>query len=210
MNQNGLRKNSILLAGLGLCLMAALPAHGSMIVSIESVTAGVGTNNDSLDVLLTNTGPSAISVGSFTFNVSTSDTSIVFTDVSTATATAPYIFSSSLFGPDLTGPNSGQTFTLEPSDIGGTGDVSIGSGDTVGLGHVLFDVTNGATTGPFAVTLGPTPAVTSLANGSGNVTVNTLTNGTITITPVPEPATVLPAALAFLIALAARCRQRTE
>ncbi|HEY1218297.1 MAG: hypothetical protein ABSE42_05395 [Bryobacteraceae bacterium] len=210
MNRNGLRRTFVLLAGLGLCLIAALPAHGSMIVSIQSVTVGAGTNNDSLDVSLTNTGPSAVSVGSFTFNIGTLNTAIDFTDVTTATVVATYIFPSSLFGPDLTGANSGQTFTFEPSDANGGGDVSIGSGDTVGLGHVLFDVANGATAGSFAVTLGPTPAVTSLANSSGGVNVDTLTDGTITITSaIPEPATVLPVALAFLIAGSAGRRLRT-
>jgi hypothetical protein len=211
MNRNGFRKNSILLAGLGLCVMAALPARGGMIVSVQSVTAGAGTNNDSLDVSLTNTGPSAVSVGSFTFNVSTADTSIVFTDVTTATVIAPYIFSSSLFGPDLTGANSGQTFAIAPSDFSSVGDVSIGAGATVALGHVLFDVASGATTGSFAVTLGPTPAVTSLATSAGgSVAVDTLTDGTITIPSVPEPATVLSVALAFLMAVAARIRLRTR
>lgn len=149
MSRNGLNKSSILLAVLGLCLLVSPPAHGGTIVSVDSVAAGPGTINDSFDVVLTNTGPSAITVGSFTFNITTLNPDISFTDATTATAAATYVFSSSLFGPDLTGPNSGQTFTLAPFDISGAGDVTIGPGVTVGLGHVLFDVANGAAPGHF-------------------------------------------------------------
>jgi hypothetical protein len=207
MSRNGLCTRSILLASLGLCLMAALPAHGTTLVSIESVSAGPGTVGDSFDVVLTNTGPSATTVGSFTFNILTLDTDISFTDVTTGTTAATYIFPSSFLGPDLTGPNTGQTFAVEPFDLSIAGDVTIGAGDTVGLGHVVFDVANGATFGTFAVTLGPTPAVTSLANSGGNVTIDALDDGDIMIVS-PEPATVLPAGLAFLVAAAARRRLR--
>jgi len=210
MSRNGLSKNCFLLAGLGVCLMAALPAHGGVIIAAGSVAVGAGTTGDSFDVWLTNTGPSAILVDSFAFNISTLDTGITFTDVTTGTVAAPYIFPSSLFGPDLTGPNSGQTFAFEPSDISGVGNVSIGSGITVGLGHVLFDVSGGAAPGTFAVTLVKDPLVTNLSDSNANnIPIDTFTDGDITIF-LPEPATVLPAGLAFLIAAAAKRRLRTR
>lgn len=210
MSHIGLSKNCVLLACLGLCLMAALPAHGGVIIAASSVTVGAGTTGDSFDVLLTNTGPSAITVGSFSFNISTADTDISFTDVTTGTLAAPYIFvSSSLFGPDLTGPNSGQTFTSFPSDVSFPADVSIGASSTVGLGHVLFDVAGGAMPGTFAVTLVQDSSVTNLSNANGNIPINTFTDGDITIS-TPEPATVPLAGLAFLIAAAARRKLRAR
>jgi hypothetical protein len=59
----------------------------------------------------------------------------------------------------------------------------------VGLGHVSYSIGNGATPGPFAITL--TPAATSLADATGaNVPIDTLSNGTLTVnSSVPEPVT---------------------
>jgi hypothetical protein len=208
MSRNGLSRTCFLLAGLGVCLTAALPAHGSVIIAADSVSAVAGSTGNSFDVWLTNTGPSAISVDTFSFNINILDTDITFTDVTTGTVAAPYIFPSSVFGPDLTGPNSGQTFAFFPNDVSGSGDVSIASGATVGLGHVLFDVAGGAAPGTFAVAFVQDPLVTNLSDANGNnIPIDTFTDGDVTIL-TPEPATVPLAGLAFLIAAAARRRLR--
>jgi hypothetical protein len=93
-------------------------------------------------VILTNTGPSGVSIADFSFGIQTADTDISFTDATTGTA-ATYIFGpDSLFGPDLTGPASGQSLTT--SDTDSVSEVTIAASSTVGLGHVLFSVAAGA------------------------------------------------------------------
>ena len=59
----------------------------------------------------------------------------------------------------------------------------------MGLGHVSYSISGGAAAGPFAITLSPT--ATSLANAAGaNVVIDTLSNGTLTVSSaVPEPVT---------------------
>ena len=191
----------VLLTGLALSLFGSAPAHADMIVTVQSVSAAANTPNNFFDVTLTNTGTIAVSVDSFTFGISTSDSAISFTDANTSTSLSPYIFGSdTLFGPDLTGPTSGQS--LVASDIDSIGAVSVGAGTTVGLGHVSFGVAPGAATGPFAVTLGDSPALTSLSDAGGhNIVIQSLVNGQITITSAaPEPLLFLPVGLALLAA----------
>jgi len=201
-------------------LFGSLPARASLIVTVQSVAASSGA----FDVTLTNSGPIAVAISGFSFNLSTANASISFIDATTATTLAPYIFPAAssldtlLFGGDLllTTPNSGQNFNGNlPSDINidpitsNSANVTIGAGATVGLGHVLFTVAPGATPGIFAVQLGPTPAETSLSNAAGgSVTIDTLAAGQITIasTAVPEPGSLLPLALAFLLGGALRRR----
>ena len=63
-------------------------------------TVTAGSSNDSFDVVLQNTGPSAVTVAGFSFGL-TSSSNVTFTDVTTATAMT-YIFNgNSLFGPDI-------------------------------------------------------------------------------------------------------------
>ena len=203
-----LKANIFLVAGTALGLLGSLPVKASLIVTVQSVTAAAGDINDAFDVTLQNTGGD-VTIGGFTFNVSTTDTNISFTDATTATTLAAYIFAgSSAFGPDLTGANSGQTFALGPSDLSTIlAGVTVAGGTTVGLGHVFFSVASGAAPGPFAVTLGATPAVTSLSDpGGNNIPIDTLTNGTITITSTPEPASLLLSASVVLIGLGLRRR----
>jgi len=170
-------------------LLAPGPARADLIVSVESVTANAGSTSDALDITLTNTGPSAVTVGGFSFGVSVATTNITLTQANIST-TAPYIFDgNSLFGPMI------NTFTgqsLIASDlfaISGSG-TTLGAGADVGLGHLLFDVSQTASSGPVTVSLASFPT-TSLSDASGHdIIINSLNDGTITIqsfTPVPEP-----------------------
>jgi hypothetical protein len=165
-----------------------------MVVSVQSVIVAAGSSGNGIDVDLTNTGPSSLTVAGFSFGISIANTDISFTDANTATA-APYIFAgNSLFGPDLTGPTSGQT--LSTSDIFSIpgGSVTLNAGTTVGLGHVLFDVSAGAAGGSFPVDFQLFPT-TSLSDQSGaNIPITTLSSGSITIpaAAVPEPSAMLP------------------
>jgi len=172
-----------------------------VILTIQSAVANQNSVGNSFDVILANTGPSAVSIAAFSFGIQTTDNDLSFTDATTATA-SPYIFgANSLFGPDLTGPTSGQSLTT--SDLDSVSAVSIAAGSTVGLGHVLFSVAGGAVPGIFAVTF-VSPA-TSLSDANENaVGINTLNNGSITVlSTVPEPSFLLPLASVLLIGLIA-------
>lgn len=197
-------------------LLSVFPTgvYGSLIFSVQSVTAGPGTSGNGFDVLLSNTGPSAVTVAAFTFGISIANNSISFTDANTST-TAPYIFSGhSLFGPDLTGATSGQS--LSTSDVFDTvmSGTTMGVGSTVGIGRVLFSVSPTAGAGVFPVVLASFP-LTSLSDPTGNnLAVQTLSPGQITITGVtiPEPSTIstMLLALACILGGAVKRAMRTE
>ena len=130
-------------------------------------------------------------------------------DANTSTS-APYIFDGlSLFGPDLTGPTSGQSLIASDVFLVPFSGSTLGAGVTLGLGHILFDVALGAAPGVFPVTFTAFPA-TSLADPTGaNLTIQTLSAGQITITgtaAAPEPRTL--ATLFFGLALLAGCADR--
>lgn len=184
-----------LLVGLMVLLLSPAGARASLIVSVGSATAAPGSSGNGLDVELSNTGPSAVTIAAFSFGVITPNLNISFTDANTSTVSSPYIFvGNSLFGPDLTGPTSGQS--LATSDVFATvlAGATLNAGTTVGLGHLLFNVSSAATGGVSPVTLSAFP-VTSLADPTGNnVAFQTLSPGQITITgaaAVPEPSTAV-------------------
>jgi hypothetical protein len=211
--------NIVLAAGIVIGLLATAPAKANLIIAVQSVTAGPG--NGAFDVTLTNSGPTAASIAGFNFNLSTTDTAISFTDATTATTTAAYIFPAAssfdtlFFGGDLlpSPPNSGQNFNGNvPSDQNVDAsfnplNVSVAAGATVGLGHVMFHIANGATPGGFAITLGAVPSQTNLNDASGSapkdpngtpIPIN-LMSGTLTISAVPEPALFVPLGLALAL-----------
>jgi hypothetical protein len=98
-----------------------------------------------------------------------------------------------LFGPDLTGAVSGQSLITSDVALQPLSGGTLGSGTTVGLGHVLFSVAANASPGSYAIDLTPFPA-TSLSDFSGNaIKIDTLSAGQITITgasSVPEPSSI--------------------
>ena len=159
------------------------------------------SSSNTLDIDLTNTGPTSIALGAFSFEIDVTDPHITFTSASTATV-APYVFAgNSLFGPIISTSAPGQT--LDGSDLRDVpgGGATIAAGATVGLGHALFDISAGDSPGSMTVMLSPFSA-TSLSDPQGvNISVNTLTDGSITIAgaPVPEPS----AAMLALVGLAA-------
>lgn len=204
----------LVIAGLVVCSLGSLDARADLIISVVSVSVNSGTTGNPLDVELTNSGPSAVTIGGFSFGISITNPNVSFTDANISTTAAPYIFAgNSLFGPDLTGLTSGQS--LETSDVFGTPNngVSLGSGATVGIGHILFDVSAAAVTGTFPVTLAASP-FSSLSDAFANdIPVNRLSPGEIAITgsvaEVPEPST-LCTLLAGLVSIvgASRLRRR--
>jgi hypothetical protein len=190
------RPGFVLAAGVAACLLSPSTARASSIVSIESVNVAAGSSGNGIDVELTNSGPSAVTIGGFSFEISIANMDISFTGANTSTAAA-YIFGTdSLFGPDLAGPSSGQSLAV--SDVFSIffSGATLDAGTTVGLGHVLFDVSPNAASGSFSVDLALFPS-TSLSDESGNnVPIDTLVSGRITITAaegdvVPEPSSLL-------------------
>ncbi len=174
-------------------LSAAIPARAGIIVAAQSVSSGDGA----LDVFLTNTGPSAVNIAAFSFEVNVSSSQVTFTDATFNTTTNPYIFTSnSLFGPDILTniSNGGQTLLAGDVTSNAPG-VSVGSGENVGLGHVLF-ITSGTLTSDATVSFTGFPS-TGLADAAGtNVPIDAITNGTISPgATIPEPSTLILATI---------------
>lgn len=185
-------------------------AKADIMLQLESVTGAPGSTG-TFDVLLKNTGPSPQNITGFNFELTTADPNIAFTDVTTATATAAYIFSASFFGPDITTMASGQT--VEAGDLDATfNGTDVASGATYGLGWVSYSIAGGATNGEVAQIEFSAYPGTSLADNN-SINVDFIDgSGTITVlAPVPEPAAVLllGAALVMTAGLPRR-RRRLE
>jgi len=182
----------------GTATFAAVPARASLILSVESVVANSPSTNNALQILLTNDG-APITIQSFGFVIQTTDLDITFTGADFST-TAPYIFAGDSFdqflGFTLNTFGAGQS--MDGSDISNSGTgTTIGTGDILALGRVLFDIANNAAPGTFAITFA---SGTSLSDGTNDLPINT-PPGQIVIagtTPVPEPATAALFGLALI------------
>jgi len=200
-------------------LLASGPARGgNLIVSVESVTANAGSTGDALDITLTNTGTSAVTVGGFSFEVSVATTNVTFTEANISTTVAPYIFQgSSLFGPVIS-TSTGQSLMASDLFVTIGSGASLGAGTEVGLGHLLFNVSAIAHSGPVMVSL-VAPTTTLSDPSGGNIVIDNLNNGTITVesSVIPEPSTLVSAitaipAIAWLVWLSRRrpCKNDRE
>jgi hypothetical protein len=184
-------------------LLVVSPANASVIVDVGSATALPGDIGHTFDILLSNTGPSPIVVSAFNFEITVSDIAVTFTNATTGTLGATYIFNGqSLFGPNIATTGPGQL--IDASDLFDTpaSGATVGSGVTVGLGHVFFNVSNTAS-GSYTLFLNSDSSATSLSDPDGNpLTIDQFNNGTLTIDSanVPEPSTAIPvlAALAWI------------
>jgi hypothetical protein len=175
-------------------LLSARPGAAATIISVSNVTnVPVGSTGNTLEVDLTNTGPSAVEIGAFSFEIAVTQATFQQADVMTAN---PYIFAGdSLFGPIISTSAPGPV--LDASDVFDVIDsgVTLGPGTTVGLGRVFFDVSPSATPGSvLPVLLQGSDIQTSLADFAGNdVAITTLNDGSITLSSggtaaVPEPS----------------------
>ena len=185
------------LAMMLVCLFATVPAHADgLSVSLSPLSdVAAGSSGNTFDVLLSNTSGASVSIGGFFFEVTSSSSDVTFTDATTAT-TDPYVFGTdSLFGPDIISPGSTAT-DLNASDLDLSLDgFSLNPGVTVGLGHVLFNVSSGAATQTVAFSFAGFPG-TSLADALGdNISIATLDGGQFQITgamtATPEPSSLL-------------------
>lgn len=183
-------------------LLISTPAEASLIITVGNVFSNSPSSSNTLEIDLTNTGPASLSLAGFSFEIEVTDPHITFTSATIATVAAYVFAGNSLFGPIISTSPPGQT--LDVSDLwGGAGGATIAAGATVGLGHVFFDVSAGDLSGLVTVMLSPFPFTSLSAPAGNNVSVDTLTNGSITIAPsaVPEPS-ALTLALLGLAALA--------
>jgi hypothetical protein len=179
-------------------LLYCLPTRADVLaISIQSpLSVKAGDSGDGFDVLLTNVSGPAVSIAAFTFEISTTSTDITFTDANTGTLAAPYIFSgNSLFGPDITVANTGQDLSAGDLFSVFASDITLGTGATVALGHILFDVSTKAPTESVGVTLAAFPATSLSDDLLNNIPISTLTGSQVNIsggaTIIPEPSSLI-------------------
>jgi hypothetical protein len=191
------RSLSVVVAGAVLCI--ANPARAGIIVSVESVSATAGTTGNTLEVDVQNTGSTTVNVAAFSFELTVAASSgVTFTGADYNT-TQTYIFAGNSFeGPNIVFNNTGTT--LDAFDLAVSGSTALGPGSIFGLGLVSFDVASSAPTGAVTVSLTPYPSTSLTAPDLSNIPINTLNNGTITISGsiVPEPSALFSASLGIL------------
>lgn len=218
MRKNRLHRRMWLAPVAAILLFASLPAHAGMVLSISSVTDAPGTNGDSFDVTIQNTGTSAQNIAAFDLGLSVTGSIILFTGANESTADV-YLFNGDSF--DIINaipfasipPPNGQSVQASDLSNSGTG-TNIAAGATLGLGHIIFNVAAGAGPGPITVTLASTCAspssCTDLSNSGGDAVAFSVNSGTITIsgTSVPEPASGVLAGLALIAIVAGGFRKR--
>jgi len=187
---------SALVPGLiAIALLASMPARAGIVVTIGSAIVNPGATGASLDVTLSNTGNFAQNIAGFNFDLSTSNTDITFTSINISTL-LPYIFNDSLFGPDINlgNPNPGPGQLIDASDLSAGVGTNVAAGQTLGLGHVLFDISPSAAAGLFTITLNASSGGgTSFSDVRGGNVAFSGVNGSITINGsegVPEPSTL--------------------
>jgi hypothetical protein len=176
-------------------------ARAGIIVSVQSVSATAGSSGNTLEVDVQNTGD-PVDIASFSFEISVATSSgVTFTGADTSTSLATYIFAgNSAIGPIISTSASGAT--LDASDAAVSGSTTLGTGETLGLGLVSFDVAASAPLGPVTVSLTGYPSTSLTDPNLNNIRIDTLTGGTITIvgaSVVPEPPALISASVGFVV-----------
>lgn len=210
-SRSGPRILSVAVAGL--LLVIGLPARADIILSVQDVSADVGSTGNTLEVDLENTGGSAVNIASFSFEISVAGTSgVTLTGADTSTGMNAYIFAGNSYAEaDFGGQIATMTgTTLDASDLALSGSTGLGANSTLALGRVFFDVAGSATAGPVTVAIADYPSTSVSDPNLGNITFDTSNNGTITISQnsVPEPSSLVSAILGFLGAVRLIRRKR--
>jgi len=199
-------RRTIAILSTALSMACVLSAHADVIFSAASTTASAGSTGNSFEVDITNTGPAAVQIGGFVFEITTANSAVTFTDATTGTTTYDYIFDgNSFFGPDISASGSGQTF--DATDIASTPSsyTTLVAGETLGLGEIFFDLAPGASSGTVSFNLDNS----SLSDGDGNpISIDSANSGLITVSSVtPEPTSLLLAGTGALALLGAARRR---
>ena len=171
-------------------LIQTTPAQAALVLEVENATALAGSSNNSFDVVLENTGPSSVTIAGFSFAL-TSSSRVTYTDVTTATA-LPYIFNgNSDFAPDIVISAGAGAVSAGDNYATPNAGFTLAADTTVALGHVLFNIgAGGAASIP--VDISPASDDTELTSPAGApITITTLEDGTIMVTTVPEPSSLV-------------------
>ena len=183
-----------------LLTLGAARAEADLVLLSPTVDALPGTTG-TFDILLENTGSSSVSIGGFSFGISTTDPSILFTNATINTVSGPYIFGiDSLFGPNIA-LTTGTSLTANDNPAS-VGSYAVAAGATVGLGNVSYSIANASPYGQFDITLSPFPTSALADAGGANIPITTLTNGSFEVTP--EPSSKLQTLVGLLAGLRLR------
>ena len=176
-------------------------SRAGVVISATNTTVTAGSPG-SFEILLTNTGPSAVNINSFTVDLIAQGSGAAFSTPTDVTTTAAYIFPVSL---GFFGTVTGNDITALDTNGSGIIDfpnpavpVNVGAGSTVGLAHV--DFTTSANPLPNSIVLHFTNdsnhlGVNSLSDDNTNPVAFTTADGLITINPSAAVAAPQPVAL---------------
>jgi len=180
--------------------MSAMPASGDVVIFIAGpVLAAPGSSGNTIEVDVQNTG-APILIAGFDFEIAANSV-VDFTGANFSTS-ALYVFSGDSFDQAYSQPlNTSTGISLSAGDLSNSGaGVTLGTGQTLGLAQVTFDVSPAAALGP--VTVSFDASNTDLSDpGGDSIAIDSLLGGTIDVA-VPEPSTAAML-LAALMALGA-------
>lgn len=180
--------------------MSAMPASGDVVIFIAGpVLAAPGSSGNTIEVDVQNTG-APILIAGFDFEIAANSV-VDFTGANFSTS-ALYVFSGDSFDQAYSQPlNTSTGISLSAGDLSNSGaGVTLGTGQTLGLAQVTFDVSPAAALGP--VTVSFDASNTDLSDpGGDSIAIDSLLGGTIDVA-VPEPSTAAML-LAALVGLGA-------
>jgi hypothetical protein len=169
-----------------------------MIMGITTNSFTPGSSSNSADVTLTNTGASPVTIGGFSFEITSTSNDVTFSDVTVSTVSVPYIFNgNSYFGPDITLNITNSGLTISAADNYGTSSagITLTQNETLGLGNVVFALAAGTPLTPIPVNFTAYPTSSLSYPTSGGPTVGFSSNPALNPSSVPE---LPPAALVVI------------
>jgi hypothetical protein len=193
---------------------ASSAARADLVFGIAGGPATPGSSFNSFDVTLTNSGPSDVVIAGFSFEITTTSAYVNFSDVTVSTQSAPYIFGAySEFGPDITIFASGNTVLAGDNYVTPFEGVTLATGQTLDLGHVVFTLDSTAPSTPIPINFS-TDASTGVndPNGIPFQDLSIPGPGVLTIpvggAAVPEPSSFVLALQGLLLFgyIAKKCR----
>jgi hypothetical protein len=206
---------AILAVGLAL----ASPCRADLVISAPDITATAGSSGSFL-VIITDTGPMSYSVKSDSFQLALTagQTDVTFT--SATTSPSNYIYTNSVAnvfsGGSIDSKYPGSSFPTTASFIAADSAVStatiLNPGGVLALGLISYTVSASATPGS-VIALGfggPGNPNNSLSDQSSQPVPFTTMDGSITITVVPEPASLSLLLSALAIGAVGRWLRRRE
>ena len=187
----------VLALATGLITTTPARAGSGLVLGIANGVASPGSSTNSFDVTITNTTAGGVDIGGFSFELTTTSADVMFTDVTTASPA--YIFANnSYFGPDIVIDAAGNTVSAGDNYGTSNSGITLGAGQTLDLGQVIFTLDTSASTTPIPLVFSAYPATG--VNGSdgadyGNTLLGPDNSNAFSITvgagSVPEPTSLL-------------------